>query len=123
MSADGHDDASDAGAFAYYDDPENRRPAPDAEVRRRRPLSRKVLDNHVPVRFSADTIAQIREVAAAEGLSVSAWIRRLVDRELARQGAEEAPPGSRAALATARRALEDLERALVSPPAGRRRAR
>jgi hypothetical protein len=38
----------------------------------------------VPVRFDAETIAEIAPLAADEGITVSAWIRRAVDRALPR---------------------------------------
>ncbi len=73
---------SDADAFEHYDDPANREPGPGAPRRR----ADRTLRRHVPVRFAAETIEEIRRVAEADGLTVSAWIRRAVDRALRREG-------------------------------------
>jgi hypothetical protein len=62
----------------YYDDPAKREPAPGAP--RRGP--RRPLTQHVPVRFPAETIEQVRRLAEADGMTVSAWIRRAVERTL-----------------------------------------
>jgi hypothetical protein len=43
------------------------------------------LDGHVPVRFPEALAAGARRCAAREGMSVSAWIRLMVDREIARR--------------------------------------
>jgi hypothetical protein len=43
------------------------------------------LDGHVPVRFSAGLAAAARQCAAREGMNVSAWIRLMVNREIARR--------------------------------------
>jgi hypothetical protein len=43
------------------------------------------LDGHVPVRFPEALAAGARQCAAREGMSVSAWIRRMVSREIARR--------------------------------------
>jgi predicted DNA binding CopG/RHH family protein len=40
-------------------------------------------DRHVPIRFEAEIIDRAKERAERDGLTVSSWIRRLVDRELA----------------------------------------
>lgn len=64
----------------FYADPANQVPAGPAQRRRalRRPLT-----GHVPVRFDDKTIAAVKQRAEADGMTVSAWIRRLVARELA----------------------------------------
>ena len=36
----------------------------------------------IPVRFTPDIIATVRHLATQDGVTVSTWIRRLVDREL-----------------------------------------
>jgi hypothetical protein len=41
----------------------------------------------VPVRFPAETIDHVRRVAEADGMTVSAWIRRAVERTLRQHGA------------------------------------
>jgi hypothetical protein len=43
------------------------------------------LDGHVPVRFPEGLAAGARQCAAREGMTVSAWIRLMVDREIARR--------------------------------------
>ncbi len=74
---------NDAEAFEFYEDPANREPAPGPPRRRRaRPLTQ-----HVPVRFPAETIEQVRTLAETDGMTVSAWIRRAVERTLRERGA------------------------------------
>ncbi len=41
------------------------------------------LSEHVPVRFSGDLAAAAKRLARQDGMSVSAWVRRIVDREIA----------------------------------------
>ncbi len=73
---------SDAEAFEYYEDPAKREPAPGPP--RRRP--ERPLTQHVPVRFPAETIEQVKRLADADGMTVSAWIRRAVERAVRQQG-------------------------------------
>jgi hypothetical protein len=82
------DSDRDAKAFDYYDDPA-RREATTARPRRRpdRPLT-----EHVPVRFPAETIDEVRRLAEADGMTVSAWIRRAVDRTVRRQVGTDMEP-------------------------------
>ncbi len=63
----------------FYADPANQVPAGPAQ---RRKALRRPLTGHVPVRFDDDTIAAVKDRAEADGMTVSAWIRRLVAREL-----------------------------------------
>jgi predicted DNA binding CopG/RHH family protein len=42
------------------------------------------------VRFPSETIERVKDVAGAEGVTVSAWIRRAIDEKLHRL-AEERP--------------------------------
>jgi hypothetical protein len=79
---------SDAEAFEHYDDPANREPAPGAPDRR----SDRPLTQHVPVRFPAETIEQVRRLAESDGMTVSAWIRRAVERTLRQRGADTLEP-------------------------------
>lgn len=76
---------SDREAFDYYDDPTKREPAEGPPRRRRE----SALTRHVPVRFPTSTVETVRELAKADGMSVSAWIRHTVDREVARRSAPE----------------------------------
>jgi predicted DNA-binding protein len=73
---------SDAKAFEHYEDPAKREPAPGPA--RRRPA--RPLTQHVPVRFPAETIEQVKRLADADGMTVSAWIRRAVERAVRQQG-------------------------------------
>jgi len=63
---------------AFYADPVNQEPQGPG-VRRRSKLSAPV-----PVRFPEDVLQQLRDRAADDDRSVSQWIRRAVERELAR---------------------------------------
>lgn len=95
---------SDAGAFEFYEEPAKREPAPGAP--RRRP--ERPLTQHVPVRFPAETIEQVRRLAEADGMTVSAWIRRAVERTLRQReavGGELAEVGD-----DARRVVARLQR-------------
>ncbi len=95
---------SDAEAFEYYEDPTKREPAPGRP--RRRP--ERPLTQHVPVRFPAETIEQVKRLAEADGMTVSAWIRRAIERTLRQHGApraEGAEPGD-----DARTVVERLQR-------------
>ena len=76
----------DAEAFEYYDAPARREPAPG----RPRRLPDRVLTQHVPVRFPAETIEVVREVAEKDGVTVSSWIRRSVERAVRERGAPAA---------------------------------
>lgn len=49
------------------------------------------LTGHVTVRFPEALAAAAKQLAAAEGMTVSAWIRREVEREAARRERAEAP--------------------------------
>ncbi len=73
---------SDAEAFKHYDDPAKREPAPGPPRRRRE----RALTQHVPVRFPAETIEQVKRLADADGMTVSAWIRRAVERAVRQHG-------------------------------------
>jgi len=79
---------SDAAAFEHYEDPARREPAPGRP--RRRPD--RALTEHVPVRFPAATIEVVRKLAEADGMTVSAWIRRAV--ESAARGRTGGPTGT-----------------------------
>lgn len=71
---------------AFYADPDNQLPQ-GPPVRRRGPLS-----TPVPVRFPAELLQEVRDRAEADQRSVSNWIRRAVEHELART---PPPPQSR----------------------------
>lgn len=63
---------------AFYADPDNQMPQ-GRPVRRRARLSEPV-----PVRFPEELLREVRDRAAADDRSVSNWIRRAVEHELAR---------------------------------------
>jgi len=63
---------------ASYADPDNQMPQ-GPPVRRRAKLSEPV-----PVRFPEGLLQEVRDRAAADDRSVSNWIRRAVEHELAR---------------------------------------
>jgi predicted DNA-binding protein len=104
---------SDAKAFEHYDDPAKREPAPGVPRRRAdRPLTQ-----HVPVRFPAETIEHVRRLAEADGMTVSAWIRRAVERTLRQQdatgvGRAEAGDDARTVVERLQRDVADLAAAL-----------
>ena len=57
----------------------------DNQVPQGPPVRRKArLSEPVPVRFPEELLKQVRERAAADDRSVSNWIRRAVEHELAR---------------------------------------
>jgi hypothetical protein len=72
----------DDEAAAYYEDPAHRDsdgpgyPLPGRSAR---------LSTYVPVRFDRETVAQIRQFSDEDGMTVSAWVRRVVDREIRRR--------------------------------------
>jgi hypothetical protein len=49
------------------------------------------LSTHVPVRFRPEVIEQVRIVAEHDGVTVSTWIRSVVDRAVAARLAQIAP--------------------------------
>jgi len=63
---------------AFYADPDNQTPQ-GPPVRRQAKLTQPV-----PVRFPEDLLNEVRSRAAADDRSVSNWIRRAVEHELAR---------------------------------------
>ena len=66
---------------AFYADPAHQVPQ-GPPVRR----ARSRMGDPVPVRFPEDLLAAVRDRAAADDRSVSAWIRRAVENELTRTG-------------------------------------
>lgn len=63
---------------AFYADPDNQVPQ-GPPARRKGKLSKPV-----PVRFPDELLREVRDRAAADDRSVSNWIRRAVEHELAR---------------------------------------
>ncbi len=66
----------------FYADPANRVPVGPP---RKRQAQGRMLSGHVPVRFSPSIIVRVRALAAEDGLTVSAWIRSVVEREVDRR--------------------------------------
>ena len=66
---------------AFHADPNNQIP----RIPRGAPVRRKgKLSDPVPVRFPEELLREVRDHAAADDRSVSNWIRRAVENELAR---------------------------------------
>lgn len=99
-------DADDARAFATYDEASNREPVPGPS--RGRAPGGATLSEYVPIRLSADAMEAVRRCAHAESLTVSAWVRRLIERELARSTDDDPA----AAVAQAIETLEGVRRSL-----------
>jgi hypothetical protein len=70
---------TDEEAWEYYSKPENQRRGEGPVVRPPRPTRMK---DAVPIRFHDATIEVVKEFAEADGVTVSEWIRRLVNREI-----------------------------------------
>jgi antitoxin component of RelBE/YafQ-DinJ toxin-antitoxin module len=45
----------------------------------------RLLTTHVPIRFRAQTIEKAKEIAERDGMTVSSWIRGVVEREVERR--------------------------------------
>jgi predicted DNA binding CopG/RHH family protein len=72
----------DETAAQFYEDPANLEPMGTPHRVARENLR---LASHVPIRFSATTIAKVKNLAEEDGLTVSSWIRRLAEREVERR--------------------------------------
>lgn len=64
--------------YEFYERPENQEPQGPPTRRRGR------MSAPVPVRFSPELLARVRKAADDDDRSISAWIRRAVERELAK---------------------------------------
>ena len=78
-----------------------------------RRIAATIRTQHVPVRFPASTIATVRELAKGDGMSVSAWIRHTVEREVAARRSAPEPtaktePDVRAAVERLRQDVAEL---------------
>jgi hypothetical protein len=71
---------SDEEAFEHYKDPSNRTPAGRAYR-----VPKSALSRHVPIRFRPLTIAKAKVIAERDGMTVSSWIRGVVEREVERR--------------------------------------
>ena len=72
----------DAAAAEFYSNPENRKPT--GPPRARAGQARR-LTSHVPIRFRPQTIASAKAIAERDGMTVSSWIRGVVEREVERR--------------------------------------
>lgn len=72
--------ADDESMYEYYADPENRIPAGTGRRRASKPLT-----THVPIRFSAEIIARVKQLAEMDHKTVSSWIRDVVETEVERR--------------------------------------
>ena len=86
----------DTAAAEHYELEENRRIAGPAH---KRGASQKRLSNHVPVRFDAALISHVRHLADEDGLTVSSWIRAVVEREVKSRLARQSSTGFAALVA------------------------
>jgi hypothetical protein len=77
----------------FYADPANREVVGPG---RKRNGQGRLLSNHVPVRFSPSMIARIRTVAGIDGLTVSSWIRSVIEQEVERRLPQKFETGSSA---------------------------
>lgn len=71
---------SEAQARKVYADPEHLAASGPGQ-RRERPMKSGI----IPVRFAPDVIDAVKRFAAQDGVTVSAWIRRLVGTEIQRR--------------------------------------
>jgi predicted HicB family RNase H-like nuclease len=57
------------------------------------PSGRRPMTGHAAVRFPQTTIDQIKTLAAEDGVTVSTWIRRVVDEAVRSRSASKTEPG------------------------------
>jgi hypothetical protein len=72
----------DDAAAEHYSNPENRKPTGPP---RARAGQARLLTSHVPIRFRPQTIAKAKAIAERDGMTVSSWIRGVVEREVERR--------------------------------------
>lgn len=73
---------NDDRAAEFYENPDNLTPAGPG---RQREDQAPRLSAHFPVRFAPEVIAKVRYFADRDAVTVGAWIRRAVERELDRR--------------------------------------
>jgi hypothetical protein len=81
-------DYDDAAAAAFYADPDNRSTTGESAAG---PTNR--LSAHVPIRFSPSMISGVKRAADEDGMTVSSWIRAIVERELRHRYARDSHTG------------------------------
>jgi len=69
---------ADDEAYAYYADPKNQVPAGPGR-------SRTAKSTHVPIRFTPEMIADVKQLAEEDRKTVSSWVRDVVGAELDRR--------------------------------------
>ena len=72
---------TDENSAAYYANPGNRRIVGPPSRRR----TSGQLSHHVPIRFSPATMEVVRILAYHDGVTVSSWLRAVVEREVERR--------------------------------------
>jgi hypothetical protein len=80
---------ADAAACAFYADPAHLVPVGPAHK-----PQRPVKSAHVPVRFDPEMVAAMRRWSDEDGMTVSAWVRKLVRDEISRRDAREGQSGA-----------------------------
>jgi hypothetical protein len=75
----------------YYSDASNLKPGRRVGSL---PPPTAAMKEHVPIRFSAAVIAQVKTLAAEDGATVSSWIRRLVLHEIERRSRPRSVAGA-----------------------------
>ncbi len=71
----------DMNVYGYYDDPNEVQVDGPAVA----PKGRAKLSSHLPIRFTPAVLDAARKFAAEDGVSVSTWVRVLVEREVLRR--------------------------------------
>lgn len=66
---------------AFYENPDNLVAAGPGHRPVRRHAAR--LSGTVPVRFSQEAIAAVKQFSDADGMTVSSWVRKVIDQEIA----------------------------------------
>jgi hypothetical protein len=74
----------DDAMYEYYADPDHRVTAGPGRRRVSKPLS-----THVPIRFSPEVIAEVKQLAEKDRKTVSSWIRDVVEAEVERRRPRE----------------------------------
>lgn len=79
---------NDTEAYEFYADPKNR----ESEGERTKGPAKR-LTSHVPIRFHPKTIDLVKRISAEEGMTVSAWIRKVIDSEVERRAPRQSETG------------------------------
>jgi hypothetical protein len=67
---------TDEEAYEFYKNPDNL-----TTTGRVYEVPKSVLSRHVPIRFRPQTIAKAKAIAQRDGMTVSSWIRGVIERE------------------------------------------